>query len=154
MSGSLEAELCMLFALIGARRRFSEAFDGLRRAVVAERLRWEWTRSIRIRHYVTLDCLKSPEESPWMEMWRSGTDKNFLTVTSLTKYGRCMLVIRHTHDVVFSSFYHIPTYNRTEARSPRLQHHHHVLGALLCFYVDSVHGSLLYAFWGTASYNV
>eukprot|EP00644_Phytophthora_capsici_P013946 jgi/Phyca11/119888/e_gw1.40.418.1 len=148
MSGSLEAEQWTLSAMLGARRRSSQAYDGLRRAIVAERLRWEWARSIRIRHYVTLDCLKSPEESPWMEMWRSGTDKNFLTVTSLTKSSFSKLLNR------FSSFYHIPTYNRTEARSPRLQHHHHVLGALLCFYVDSVHGSLLYAFWGTASYNV
>ncbi|ETK83255.1 hypothetical protein L915_11498, partial [Phytophthora nicotianae] len=74
----------LLFTRLRRRRRAKANLQDLREAVAVEKLRWEWARSIRIRHYVTLDCIKPSEQSPWMETWRSGTDKNFLNLTSLT----------------------------------------------------------------------
>eukprot|EP00644_Phytophthora_capsici_P005943 jgi/Phyca11/98239/e_gw1.2.1283.1 len=119
------------------RRKAKATLQYLRRAIAVERFRWEWARSIRIRHYVTLDCIKPPELSPWMEIWRSGTDKNFLNLTSLTRAYFCRLLDRLT------AFYYIPGYRAKGDRPPRLRRHHQVLGALLCFYVNSVQGRLL-----------
>eukprot|EP00644_Phytophthora_capsici_P016518 jgi/Phyca11/124112/e_gw1.52.337.1 len=130
-------EMYMLFARLRRRRRAKATLQDLRKAIAVEKLRWEWARSIRIRHYVTLDCMKPPEQSPWMATWRFGSDKNFLNLTSLTRASFCRLLER------FSNFYHIPRYRPKGGRPPRLRHHHQVLGALLCFYVNSAQGGLL-----------
>ncbi|KAF4045036.1 hypothetical protein GN244_ATG02418 [Phytophthora infestans] len=39
-----------------------------------------------MRHYVTLDCLKHPMESDWMQLWLNGTDGNLITKTSLPRF--------------------------------------------------------------------
>ncbi|ETK79295.1 hypothetical protein L915_14833, partial [Phytophthora nicotianae] len=55
------------YTVLKTRSRASAAVEDLRRKIAAERRRWEWARSIRVRHYLTLDCIKKPEESPWMD---------------------------------------------------------------------------------------
>ncbi|OWZ00822.1 hypothetical protein PHMEG_00027907, partial [Phytophthora megakarya] len=97
----------------------------------------EWARSIRARHYITLDCVKLPEKSPWMDTWRNGTDLNFVNLTSLTRSSFCQLLER------FAPHYYIVEYSRKGGRPSRLRYHHQVLGLLLCFYVGSMHGSNL-----------
>ncbi|KAE9270989.1 hypothetical protein PF008_g30462 [Phytophthora fragariae] len=85
MSGPDTSLLLMLYASSQKRRRSLETLRDLRRRLHNEHRRWEWQRLVRMRHYITLDCLKDPESSSWMDTWLKGTDKNMITVTSLSR---------------------------------------------------------------------
>ncbi|KAF1789181.1 hypothetical protein GQ600_3259 [Phytophthora cactorum] len=109
---------------------------------------------VRMRHYITLDCLKEPELASWMNAWLRGTDKNVLTTTSLTRwlmqeqmlylsvFSICLLwCCRHSFVQFlerYQPYYDIPTYRPQGGRPRKLQNHHQVLGLLLAFYVDSM----------------
>jgi hypothetical protein len=83
----------MLLAVYVASKTEAQAaatLQDLRRRLADERRRWEWQRAIRMRHYVTLDCLKDPEEAPWMA---TGIDTNFIAVMSLSRYGSRFLAL-------------------------------------------------------------
>ncbi|KAF4043163.1 hypothetical protein GN244_ATG04643 [Phytophthora infestans] len=67
------------------RKRYSLLWSRLRRSLHEEKLRIEWQRLVRMRHYVALDCLKHPMESDWMRLWLNGTDGNLITKTSLSR---------------------------------------------------------------------
>ncbi|KAE9008460.1 hypothetical protein PR001_g15471 [Phytophthora rubi] len=54
---------------------------------------------MRSRHYLTADCLDAPCESAWMSLYLSGSDKNFLNVTGLTRASFHQLLSR------FAGFY-------------------------------------------------
>ncbi|KAE8900784.1 hypothetical protein PF005_g7335 [Phytophthora fragariae] len=57
----------------------------LRRRLYEEICRDEWQRIVRVRHYVTLHCLKDPSRASWMDTWTRGTDENFIDTTSLSR---------------------------------------------------------------------
>ncbi|ETI30579.1 hypothetical protein, variant 1 [Phytophthora nicotianae P1569] len=108
----------VLYTLLKTRKRASATVEDLRRKVVAERRRWEWSRAVRMRHYLTLECIKDPEGSPWMNVWKHGTDKNFLALTSLTRASFCRLLER------FMPHYTIVLYSPKGGRPARFRHHH------------------------------
>ncbi|KAE9267140.1 hypothetical protein PR003_g31881 [Phytophthora rubi] len=87
---------------------------------------------VRMRHYITLHCLKDPASASWMDTWSRGTDENFITTTSLSRSAFCMLLER------FAPFYEIPSRRPKGGRPRKLQLHHQVLGLLLAFYVGSM----------------
>ncbi|ETI43444.1 hypothetical protein F443_11590 [Phytophthora nicotianae P1569] len=63
------------------RSREEAAYQkSFRRRLRREIRRYEWNRMVRMRYYITLDCLKDSEMESWVDR---GTDKNFLTMTSL-----------------------------------------------------------------------
>jgi hypothetical protein len=41
---------------------------------------------MRSRHYLAVECLDPPNTSAWSTLYTSGSDVNFLNVTSLTRY--------------------------------------------------------------------
>jgi hypothetical protein len=41
--------------------------------------------SIRTRHYVALNCLHHPVDSPWVALYKNGIDFNFINTTSLNR---------------------------------------------------------------------
>ncbi|ETN14404.1 hypothetical protein PPTG_07460 [Phytophthora nicotianae INRA-310] len=119
-----------LHVLCTTSQRRKQAQDSLLQLLEkldAERRCWEWARSVRMRHYVTLECLKRPEDSAWMKTWTKGSDTNFWSLTSLTRSTFCMLLER------FTPHYHIPQYSKEGGRPHRLKHHHQVVGLILCF---------------------
>jgi hypothetical protein len=80
---------CVLLALCVAsetRREQAEALKRLRRRLHDEILRHEWRMMVRMRHYVTLECLQDPSRSSWMNTWERGSDENFINTTSLHRY--------------------------------------------------------------------
>jgi len=83
---------------------------------------------IRSRHYVTLDCLQSSGQSAWSKLWSSGTDTNFLAVTSLTREAFDQL------HLVFCSFYRRKISKK--GGRPEAIHSTQALGCLLQFYTD------------------
>ncbi|KAE9224594.1 hypothetical protein PF004_g12173 [Phytophthora fragariae] len=87
---------------------------------------------VRVRHYVTLHCLKDPSRASWMDTWTRGTDENFINTTSLSRSAFCMLLER------FAPFYDIPMWRLKGGRPRKRQLHHHVLWVLLAFYVGSM----------------
>ncbi|EGZ11531.1 hypothetical protein PHYSODRAFT_516812, partial [Phytophthora sojae] len=117
--------LLMLCASSQTRRRSLETLRDLRRRLHDERRRWEWQRLTRMRHYITLDCLKEPEQSSWMDTWLKGTDENMINVTSLSRALFNLLLSR------FAPHYEIPIFYSKGGRPRKLQHHHQVLGLLL-----------------------
>ncbi|ETM99163.1 hypothetical protein PPTG_24476 [Phytophthora nicotianae INRA-310] len=50
----------VLYTLLKTRKRASATVEDLRQKIVAERRRWEWSRAVRMRHYLTLECIKDP----------------------------------------------------------------------------------------------
>ncbi|EGZ15507.1 hypothetical protein PHYSODRAFT_409997, partial [Phytophthora sojae] len=70
----------------------------------------------RMRHYITIDCLKEPEQSAWMDTWLKGTDENMITVTSLSRASFNQLLSR------FVLYYEIPIYSTKGGRPRKLQH--------------------------------
>ncbi|KAF1787938.1 hypothetical protein GQ600_3383 [Phytophthora cactorum] len=115
-------EVCILLLwwYMSHNLREEDAFlESLHRRLPREILCYEWDHMVRMRHYITLNCLKNAEQASWMDTWERSTDKNFLTTTSLTRDSFCR---------IFESiklFYAIPTY-------------HQALGLLLAFYVGSM----------------
>ncbi|KAJ8566586.1 hypothetical protein ON010_g6535 [Phytophthora cinnamomi] len=126
----------MLMALathLKTRERMVEALTVLRRKVHEEQARDVRRRSLRVRHYATLDCIPDPRDSDWMKLWRNGSDENFIHYTSLDRISFCRLLEQ------FSPYYKLPGYNHKGGRPPRLQHKHQALAVVLTFYVDSHH---------------
>jgi len=76
--------LCVSSQSRGRKRR-EVLFRDLRRRLHDEICRAEWQRMVRMRHYVTLHCLKDPRDASWMDTWLRGTDENFITTTSLCR---------------------------------------------------------------------
>ncbi|KAL3656646.1 hypothetical protein V7S43_018549 [Phytophthora oleae] len=140
MSG--DGMLLAVFVVSRTRYLLSTALKDLKQQLYKEQRRKEWECLVRVRHYVTLDCLKHPEDSDWMELWLHGTDENLITKTSLSRSPFTELLDR------FSRFYDIPSFNPRGGRPRKLQHHHQVLGMLLCFYVDSMTRSQLCLMFG------
>ncbi|KAE9004738.1 hypothetical protein PR003_g17654 [Phytophthora rubi] len=71
---------CVLLALCVAFRKstlHAAKMRALRRRLYEEIARDEWQRMVRMRHYVTLYCLKDPSTASWMDTWTRGTDENF-----------------------------------------------------------------------------
>ncbi|ETP53073.1 hypothetical protein F442_01999 [Phytophthora nicotianae P10297] len=118
----------VLLVLADAFRRQS---DGLRREVF--RLLVEETRRVamRSRHYLTTQCLDTPNESAWVILYKYGTDINFLNATSLTRIAFGNLLRR------FVGFYYIPRL-QPRGRPFKLRFHHQVLGLVLCYYTGSM----------------
>ncbi|KAF4034340.1 putative DDE Tnp4 domain-containing protein [Phytophthora infestans] len=134
--------LLALCATSQTRHNLEKCVKRLRIRLHEDRRHVEWERLLRMRHYVTLDCLKHPEESNWMVFWRRNTEKNMLSKTSLSRGAFEQPLER------FSQFYIIPVYNPAGGRPRRLQHHHQVLGLLLAFYVGSMKRSTLCSEFG------
>ncbi|KAE8991768.1 hypothetical protein PF005_g12678 [Phytophthora fragariae] len=79
--------LVMLYAAEQQRRRAQQTLTELRQNLHVKRRHWEWQRLVRMRHYITLDCLKNPACSSWMDTWTGGTDENLITFTSFSRGG-------------------------------------------------------------------
>ncbi|KAE8982451.1 hypothetical protein PR001_g23726 [Phytophthora rubi] len=124
--------LLAMCAVTQRRRMQSARLRALRRRLHEEIIRCEWRLMVRMRHYVTLACLKDPTEASWMDTWQRGSDENLITTTSLSRGAFCDLLNR------FASFYEIPSYYPRGGRPRKLQQHHQVLGLLLAFYVGSM----------------
>ncbi|KAG2775438.1 hypothetical protein PC116_g18860 [Phytophthora cactorum] len=45
----------------------------------------EWGIAMHSQHYITVQCLDSPSDSAWMQLYERGNDLNFLNTTSLTR---------------------------------------------------------------------
>ncbi|KAG2923852.1 hypothetical protein PC110_g15628 [Phytophthora cactorum] len=104
----------------------------------------EWGVAMHSQHYITVQCLDSPSDSAWMQLYERGNDLNFLNTTSLTRAALSQLLRR------FSQFYRIaPASSR--GRPPKLRYHHQVLGPILCFYVGSTENSTLCMVFGVPS---
>ncbi|ETO60125.1 hypothetical protein F444_21639 [Phytophthora nicotianae P1976] len=118
----------VLLVLADAFRRQS---DGLRREVF--RLLVEEARRVamRSRHYLTTQCLDTPNESAWVILYKYGTDINFLNAASLTRIAFGNLLRR------FVGFYYIPRL-QPRGRPFKLRFHHQVLGLVLCYYTGSM----------------
>ena len=85
----------------------------------------------RLRNYITSHCLRNVEESDWMVIYRSGTDENFMALTSLNRLSFEKLLTG------FSKEYHINSSVRG-GRPSKLLKHHQVLGCILMFYCDTI----------------
>ncbi|EGZ10066.1 hypothetical protein PHYSODRAFT_521770 [Phytophthora sojae] len=81
-------QLVVLCMMSETRQRMLDAVKDLRRRLGEERKRAEHARMVRIRHYVTTSCLPAPRLAPWMHIWWFGSDKNFITITSVTGLHR------------------------------------------------------------------
>jgi hypothetical protein len=82
---------------------------------------------IRTRNYVTLECLPSPNNSPWMNLLNGGTDVNWIALTSLNKASFNRLF------EMFELHFRTPNiYNNTGR--PRKLNTKAVLGLLLTYY--------------------
>ncbi|KAF4033489.1 hypothetical protein GN244_ATG14565 [Phytophthora infestans] len=87
--------LLALCATSQTRHNLEKRVKRLRIRLHEERRRVDWERLLRMRHYVTLDCLKHPKEGAFEQLLER-----------------------------FSQFYFIPVYNPAGGRPRRLQHHH------------------------------
>ncbi|KAF1786450.1 hypothetical protein GQ600_6903 [Phytophthora cactorum] len=61
----------------------------------------EWGIAMHSQHYITVQCLDSPSDSAWTQLYERGNDLNFLNTTSLTRAALSQLLRR------FSQFYRI-----------------------------------------------
>ncbi|KAE8964685.1 hypothetical protein PF011_g28576 [Phytophthora fragariae] len=95
-------ELLALYAAVQTRRRLSAELKLLRARLQDEKLRDEWRRMVRIRHYLTLGVLKDHTASSWADTWAHGTDKNLINLTSLSRDAFAQLLER------FKAHYDIP----------------------------------------------
>ncbi|KAE9001536.1 hypothetical protein PR001_g17540 [Phytophthora rubi] len=75
--------LCSLCGLTGARAQKTSCNTA--RYSPVEICCAEWQRLVRMRHFVTLHCLKDPRDSSWMDTWLRGIDENFISTTSLCR---------------------------------------------------------------------
>ncbi|KAE8966979.1 hypothetical protein PR003_g26302 [Phytophthora rubi] len=118
-----------------------EELHDARREVYRALVEEAWKIAMRSRHYQTTQCLDTPSDSAWMMVYKYGSDVNFLNTTSLTRSAFNQLLQR------FSRFYYIPRHT-TRGRPTKLNHHHQVLGLVLCFYVGSMEQSSLCMLFG------
>ncbi|ETL35725.1 hypothetical protein L916_12180, partial [Phytophthora nicotianae] len=59
---------------------------------------------MRSQHYLTVECLDKPTESAWMALYLSGTNKNFLNATGLTRsFSRLLHRVAHFYDILHPS---------------------------------------------------
>jgi len=88
---------------------------------------------VRERNYVTCACLRKPHAGSWNYLYRNGSNKNFINVTSLTK------VAFHQLLTLFAPLYEDAGKWRPGGcgRPRKLIESHAVLGLLLAFYSDS-----------------
>jgi hypothetical protein len=75
-----------LYMLARVRQRASRTLRDLRRRLNEEMQRVEHARIVRVRHYLTADCIPKPEAVPWMYIWLFGSDENFMNIISLCRY--------------------------------------------------------------------
>jgi hypothetical protein len=57
----------------------------VRRSIYTLLLEEAWCTAMRSRHYLTTQCLDTPNDSAWMVLYHHSSDLNFLNATSLTR---------------------------------------------------------------------
>jgi hypothetical protein len=77
--------IVVLLQMSRAHVRVDTTLKDLQRRLKEELKRVEHARIVRIRHYLTVQCLPAPDGAPWMYIWTFGMDENFLCVTSLCR---------------------------------------------------------------------
>ena len=90
---------------------------------------------LRLRNYVTSNCLLKPSESSWYHFYRSATDQSFIAVTSLDRSSFNHLLMRFgpVYDNLFVSWK-----IGQAGRVPKLTDKHAILGLLLVHYSDQM----------------
>jgi hypothetical protein len=78
-----EMELLLLLA-DGAAEQATELLE-VRRGIYTLLLEEAWRTAMRSRHYLTTQCLDTPNDSAWMVLYHHGSDLSFLNATSLTR---------------------------------------------------------------------
>jgi hypothetical protein len=73
--------LCLTEVLMRHERGLGKARAEVQRLLLVEACRV----AMRSRHYLTVECLDPPSTSAWMTLYTTGSDMNFLNVTSLTR---------------------------------------------------------------------
>ncbi|OWZ09060.1 hypothetical protein PHMEG_00018299 [Phytophthora megakarya] len=134
--------LLALLLMSKSRKQAPSRLSSLYTRVKEELMRIEHARLVRIKHYLTVSCLPTPEVAPWMYIWAHGTDENLFTITSLGRKSFGLLMDR------FALYYAIPLYRPKGGRPRKLQYHHQVFGLLLAFYVGSMEHKALCAMLG------
>ncbi|GMF22033.1 unnamed protein product [Phytophthora fragariaefolia] len=99
-----EPETLLAMAVhLKTRDRLASALKVLRRKLHEEKAQDVRRRSLRVRHYATLDCIPDPQDSDWMTLWKNGTDENFIHYTSLDRYGRVYYSCCHNELMLYLS---------------------------------------------------
>ncbi|ETM97293.1 hypothetical protein PPTG_20372 [Phytophthora nicotianae INRA-310] len=138
----MEDEELDVMLLVGeAVQRHEQELKEARREVFAMLIEDAWRTAMRIRHYLTSQCLDTPSESAWMMLFEYGSDLNFLNATSLARTAFSQLLHR------FAAFYTKRDPN-SRGRPPKLQYLHQVLGLVLVFYTGSMEPSTLSMLFG------
>jgi hypothetical protein len=78
--------LCLTEVPMRHEKDLNKAREEVHRLLLVE----AWRVAIPSRQYGTVECLDPPNISAWITLYTSGSDVNFLNVTSLT---RCVVLI-------------------------------------------------------------
>ena len=89
---------------------------------------------MRERNYITVACLHDPHEASWQNTYRKGNDRNFVSMTSLSRKSFDDLLL------LFSPIYEERRRWKYggKGRPPKMMYPHEALGLILTWYTDSM----------------